>query len=338
MIDHLADLTGLRDRDRLDVTLASAFGDLLRPRCVAIYRPIGEADEQRWTTRARLCRGDLAATSDPAWVSLDELPLLAAFPTRCAALSGQEVTTNDPSESASCYPLITDREVVGVIEIVTDAPLDADAQRMVRSMLRIYRNFQSLLDYSERDTLTGLLNRKTFDESFFKVVQEAATRVGQPDERRSVGAPRDVWLAMVDIDFFKSVNDRFGHQIGDEVLLLLSRLMRSTLRCHDRLYRFGGEEFVVVSPCETEAKASACFERLRQNAEAFVFPQVGHMTISIGFTMISATDSPSSALERADRAVYHAKGHGRNQICSHGDLVASGQMPATENVGDIELF
>ena len=143
---------------------------------------------------------------------------------------------------------------------------------------------------------------------------------------------------MVDIDFFKSVNDNYGHLIGDEVLLLLSRLMRSTLRFHDQLYRFGGEEFVVLIPCDTESNAATALERLRQNAESYAFPQVGRLTVSIGFDMILPNDSPTSALERADRAVYHAKAHGRNQVCSYRDLLAQGHLAAAEKVGEVELF
>ena len=83
------------------------------------------------------------------------------------------------------------------------------------------------------------------------------------------------WLGVIDVDHFKRVNDNFGHLIGDEVLLLLSRLMRTCFRFHDRLYRFGGEEFVAVIRCESEDDALQAFERLRQACEQYNFPQVG---------------------------------------------------------------
>jgi len=338
LIDHLAELTGQRDRDILDVTLATAVGDALRPRSVAVCRTVGDGSEQRWMTRALLRRGEAVATADPLWAAIEDLPRVGEHPLRCAALNGDLVVSNEPEGSMIVFPLSTDRETVGIVELVTDSPLDARARAMVNSVLRIFRNFQSLLDYSERDTLTGLLNRKTFDDNFFKTMQRSAA-TGACDERRERGTMRDAcWLAMVDIDFFKSVNDTYGHLIGDEVLLLLSRLMRSTLRVHDRLYRFGGEEFVIVVPCDTESNAATAFERLRKNTEAYAFPQVGRLTISVGFTKIGPGDSPSSALERADRAVYHAKEHGRNQVCSYSDLIASGLFEASENVGAIELF
>ena len=339
LIDHLTRLTGLRDRDTLDVTLASALADLLHPRCVAVYRSVGDSHDQHWTTRARLDLGDAVASADSAWADLADLPRLTDHPLRCDALARQATVCGGPNDGVSVFPLMSDRETVGVVEVITDAPLDASALGMVSSVLRIFHNFQSLLDYSERDTLTGLLNRKTFDDSFFKLMQRLPPGAKAGDDRRCAEpALAHTWLAMVDIDFFKSVNDTHGHLIGDEVLLLLSRLMRNTLRFHDRLYRFGGEEFVIVMRCDTEPHAAAVLERVRRNTEAFAFPQVGRMTISAGFTLIMPTDSPASALDRADRAVYHAKGQGRNQVCSHAVLAAAGQPPQADKVGDFELF
>lgn len=338
LVDHLAELTGFRDRDVLDVTLAGAFRDLLHPRSVAIYRVVGDSDNQRWLTRARLNEDEAVATADPVWADLDSLPALALHPARCEALTGQTVVTTDGDAGLSVFPLATDREVVGVLEIVTDGALQAEAQRLVCSILRVYRNFEGLLDYSERDTLTGLLNRKTFDESFLKLSSAILAPASSNDARRAAGAGSRYWLGMIDIDHFKTVNDTYGHLMGDEVLLLLSRLMRSSFRFHDRLYRFGGEEFVVLMRCDSAPDAQGAFERLRLNTLAYSFPQVGHITVSVGFSELKSSDSPSSAIERADRAAYYAKTHGRNQVQSHADLVTRGELELSEKVGDVELF
>jgi diguanylate cyclase (GGDEF)-like protein len=144
---------------------------------------------------------------------------------------------------------------------------------------------------------------------------------------------------MLDIDHFKRVNDNYGHLIGDEVLLLLARLMRASFRFHDQLYRFGGEEFVVLMRCNGEAQAAGALERLRTNTAEHLFPQVGNITISIGFSEVRTGDTPSGAFERADKAVYYAKEHGRNQVCSYAALIASGELvEQAANLGDIELF
>jgi len=238
------------------------------------------------------------------------------------------------------FPLANDRAVVGVLELETDAPLDEATQRLVLAILRIYRNFEALLEYSERDTLTGLLNRKTFDESFMRIAAQpprSAPPPGGAEARRMQGGG-SAWLAVIDIDHFKRVNDNYGHLIGDEVLLLLSRLMRTSFRFHDHLYRFGGEEFVVLMRCADDAAAMLAFERLRANVERHQFPQVGRITVSIGFTELKPGDTPSGAFERADKAVYFAKGNGRNQVRHHADLVAAGHLADETKVGDVELF
>jgi diguanylate cyclase (GGDEF)-like protein len=339
LIDHLAELTGFRDRDVLDVTLVNALKDLLRPNSVAMYRRVGEAGNEHWLTRARLGPKDVVPTADPAWADLETLPKLEDHPLRLLAMHTQQVTQSSGKLNVAVFPVLTDRDVAGAVEIESTQPLDAAAQRLVCSILRIYRNFQGLLDYSERDTLTGLLNRKTFDESFLKASAELNYDLGpSTDGRRNAAPAVETWLGLIDIDHFKRVNDSHGHLIGDEVLLLLSRLMRGTFRFHDRLYRFGGEEFVVLMRCNSEVDAANAFERLRSHTEAYPFPQVGSITVSIGFTCVKASDTPSGAFERADKAVYYAKAHGRNSVYSHADLLARGELTDDAKTGDVELF
>ena len=340
LVDHLAELTGFRDRELLDVTLVSALRDLLRPRSVAIYRSVGEAGNERWMTRARLQAGELAARADPSWVDLESLPTHHDHPQRLDVFRRQTILQLPGPVHLTLFPVATDRESLGVMEVESDSPLDDRDQRLVMSILRIYRNFQGLLDYSERDTLTGLLNRKTFDESFMKAVAEPMLpppEVGAEDRRTAAQRCR-YWMGVIDIDHFKRVNDTYGHLIGDEVLLLLARLMRASFRFDDRLYRFGGEEFVVLMRCTDAAAAALAFERLRSHVERHLFPQVGHITVSIGFTELKQGDTPSGAFERADKAVYFAKGQGRNQVRHHAELVASGHLEDEAKVGDVELF
>jgi len=321
------------------VTLVGALRDMLSTRAVSIYRSVGDAGQERWLTRARLVGGEAAAQADPAWSDLEDLPRLAEHPSRLAALRDERMVEVPGETHRTFFPVATDREVIGVLEIETDSGLDAQQQRMVASVLRIFRNFQGLLDYSERDTLTGLLNRKTFDESFLKASAEPGMSLSDDvDGRRAIGDACSYWLGVIDIDHFKLVNDNYGHLIGDEVLLLLSRLMRGSLRARDRLYRFGGEEFVALMRCSGPESAALAFERLRANTERYAFPQVVRVTVSVGFTQITLGDTPSGAFERADKAVYYAKAHGRNQVRYHEALLASGELEGAAKVSDVELF
>ena len=342
LVDNLANLASLRDRDALDIALVSAVHDVLQPETSTIYRAVGQEGDERWLCSAQMNRQQAVPTSDAAWIDLATLPRLADVPLR------QHVAMTGKKARAGTLPDVTAFSVhgspgaTGVLELSSPAPLPDESIRIIEGVLRLYANFHCLLDYGERDALTELLNRKTFDGAFLKATLEQRQRTGQDEgesERRDQGPHGSYWLAMIDIDHFKRVNDTFGHLIGDEVLLLLARLMRSTFRFHDQLYRFGGEEFVVLMRCNGEEEAALALERMRLNTEQFVFPQVGKITISTGFSEIRAGDTPSGAFERADKAVYYAKAHGRNQVSSYAGLVASGELVEQRAIeGEMELF
>jgi len=115
-------------------------------------------------------------------------------------------------------------------------------------------------------------------------------------------------------------------------------VMRSCFRFYDQVYRFGGEEFVVLLRCSGEDDAMAALERFREAVRGYVFPQVEHITVSVGFTDVRHGDSPNAAVERADRAVYFAKNHGRDQVRCHAALVRKGLLEDEKKAGDIDLF
>jgi diguanylate cyclase (GGDEF)-like protein len=232
-------------------------------------------------------------------------------------------------------PVRLDNKIVSCIEITNDTAYSAQAIDMIHGIIEVYRNYQSLLDYSERDALTGLFNRKTFDEQFSRYARNAA--LGPAGERRGGGASTQ-WLAVVDIDHFKQVNDRFGHVYGDEVLILVANLLRSSFRANDRIFRFGGEEFVVLLRSADLDHARGIFERFRQNIEEYDFPQVGRVTVSVGFTGTSQ-GAPVEILGHADQALYYAKQHGRNQVCFYEELMSGGMLQVADVAhNDVELF
>jgi diguanylate cyclase (GGDEF)-like protein len=335
----MAELTALRDREALDQALVHTLNALLRPDSLGLHRVVGPAKDQRWLTSVWMQQGVATAQERPASLDLGELPAIDQFPQRQLALLQHRSVAGD-SANLQVFPLQAQTSSTGVVEIGSATAFSDETGRLITSVLRLYQNFLALLDYGERDALTELLNRKTFDGAFLKATNaHFETPTSQTPERRQIPKTGSYWLAMLDIDHFKQVNDNFGHLIGDEVLLLLARLMRDSFRFHDQLYRFGGEEFVVLMYCAETGHALAALERLRQHTEAHNFPQVGHITVSIGFTEVLLGDTPSAAFERADKAVYFAKEHGRNQVFGYEALVAQGKLiEAAANVGDIELF
>ena len=231
------------------------------------------------------------------------------------------------------FPLIGSRNrPIGVIKV--QASQDSYDHKITIMILKIYQNFIGLMNENERDTLTGLLNRKTFDLKINSIISNLQdVHNGREDDSQNTA-----YLAIFDIDHFKRVNDQYGHLIGDEVLLLFSQIMENTFRGNDLLFRFGGEEFVGLFHSASDETIATVLNRFRENIENFSFPQVGKVTVSCGFTKIAAYDFSTKLIDRADIALYHAKNNGRNQVCQHEELITTGVLEHSDNSGAIELF
>jgi two-component system, cell cycle response regulator len=158
------------------------------------------------------------------------------------------------------------------------------------------------------DALTSLHNRRYMESHLGTLVDEAAAR-GKP-----------LSLLILDIDFFKSINDNYGHDAGDDVLREFATRVRKSIRGIDLACRYGGEEFVVVMPETDVAVAQVVAERIRRRIAAEPFPiQKGKgtidVTISIGIAALAvADDTAETILKRADQALYRAKRDGRNRV------------------------
>ena len=196
-----------------------------------------------------------------------------------------------------------------------------------------------MLDFSQRDRLTGLYNRQALESAFDRIwgaLLHPDVYVEKSEGRRQSPGDR-YWLALIDIDHFKRINDSFGHMVGDEVLLLVARRMQEILRTSDLLYRYGGEEFIAIIAAATPEIAAEVFERLRGQLAQTGLPRVGSITVSIGFAEISSLVLPVEVVSRADRCLYRAKEDGRNRVYAFHDLLQAGQIENTVN-DDIELF
>jgi diguanylate cyclase (GGDEF)-like protein len=331
LIDRVADTTSHRDRDELNRSVVHLLAQFLEARSVTLYGVLEQGQVKVVARRAAVTHEHEIPADSPE--DLRTLPTLASEPAwqECVA-RGDVVQVTSEGVCRSVFPVHGEREVIGLLEVTTVAPLQPRDASLVHGMLRILKNQLSLLDYGERDTLTGLLNRKTFETRFAKLSQfrRAAKDGTTPVQPR--------WLGLLDIDHFKSINDSHGHLFGDEVLLLVSQIMARTLRAADQLFRFGGEEFVIVLEQVTTVGAQTAFERVRLAIEAHTFPQIGRVTVSLGYTQIRPQDVPATCIERADAALYYAKRAGRNNTRDHEALVAEGSLEDKDKTGDVELF
>ncbi len=213
---------------------------------------------------------------------------------------------------------------------------------MINGLLAIYRNFYAVLSDSQLDTLTGLPNRKTFEETISKIyLNRPLATEDVPVNRRTDRNEENTkfWLGMADIDCFKRINDNWGHLYGDEVLLLVAQLMQAHFRDNDFLFRFGGEEFVIILNATTKERALMAFDRFRTAMAEYSFPQIGQVTISIGVIEMDPSIFTATLLDRADKALYHAKRNGRNQTWEYGELLEKGLVEEKEiTFGDVEFF
>lgn len=344
LLKHMVEITRHRDHTMLNVAVIAALYELAQADQVRELEIMRSHDELVMKPRAWIRAGTITTVEDcpDAEPPEEKLASVAAL-ADCTQqhLSHAEQTVPD-GRHLIWLPVWLDDKLCACLEIENPKNCNGFTMELLQSILSIYRNHRSLLDYSERDLLTGLLNRKTFDENFSKVLRKMAlsenSAASQNDERRQISEGKEQWLAVVDIDHFKRVNDEFGHLYGDEVLLLVANLLRTSFRPQDGLFRFGGEEFVILLRATTLENAQMIFERFRQNIEQHHFPQVGQITVSIGFDRIGANGTPVVILGHADMALYHAKSHGRNQVCNYEGLVKSGDLKADISNDQVEFF
>ncbi len=242
------------------------------------------------------------------------------------------VHTVDPRSGYSCsaFPVFSGKRLMRALLLESDSHDNARNQ-YVSSLVGLYRNQLEMMDQRERDSLTGLLNRQVFDASLARVLSQSSDRALQLGRQHG-----DCWLALLDIDHFKQVNDCHGHLYGDEILLLFARIMEREFRLTDLLFRYGGEEFVVIVHGCDGSGAREALERFRRAVESFDFPAVGRVTVSIGFTRMWPGALPTSVVDRADRALYRAKDAGRNRVIEAEDQVDGGSDGADGQA--VELF
>ena len=353
--EHIIKLTDHRDRDLLELTLSKALIDLLPIQKVVIARVVSEEGVRRWLEVATLDARGGGKVADPLRVDFGTLPLLDDNRQRFNCLLGRErvewAWAGEDGPRINYFPLFDDSRMdeEGVLEIHSAFALSEGQLGAIGDVQHVFRNMYNLLAYSDRDALTGLLNRKSLDDTFYSAVleelDEGRTAADKDDANTAPGqerrhrVPPNYWLGTISVDSFGLINDKSGHLIAEEVLLLVARIMNNTFRTYDRLYRFGGENFAVLMHCPDEALVQAAFERFRANVEKFNFPQAGRVTVCAGFTRISADDSPSTALERTERSVDYAQRNGRNQVFSHAELVRKGFFGGeAAKVGEVDIF
>lgn len=240
----------------------------------------------------------------------------------CARRKAPQEITLDNGQTRLVFPV---ESKVGPLRLmaIEGESISPEERVLLLNLVTLFANQVNVLDGKERDSLTGLLNRQTFDLRLMQVTELRKQHGGT------------AWLGAFDIDHFKRVNDTYGHLYGDEVLLHFGQLMQRSFRYTDFLFRFGGEEFIVILSNTDAEGAAQTMERFRKAVAEYDFPAVGRVTNSIGYTQIEPGTLPTTLVDWADKALYHAKQTGRNKVVHYADIRQEGDRPAES---DIELF
>jgi diguanylate cyclase (GGDEF)-like protein len=176
-------------------------------------------------------------------------------------------------------------------QVIRERELEAHAEELLAEIA-------ATMAKAEMDELTGCRNRGAFEDFI----------------RQKIAAGKEFSLIMLDIDYFKNVNDTYGHEMGDVVLQELSNRVVAMVRDDDVVGRWGGEEFLIIANNLNTEDAVSLAERIRQGVAAKPFPTIGTITISIGVSCALEEDTPVSLFTRVDRALYEAKSAGRNCV------------------------
>ncbi|CEO17171.1 Response regulator PleD [Rickettsia monacensis] len=211
-------------------------------------------------------------------------------------------------------PLVVKGIELGINDYFVYPIEESELLARIRTQLRrkqyqdnLRNDLEQSVNLAAKDGLTGLFNRRYFDIHLKQMIEKA--------NKESI----KLYLLMCDIDNFKHVNDTYGHQAGDKVLTIVSRILKNTLRVTDLIARFGGEEFTILLTDIDISKAIETAERVRVKIEYMDFhieDQIEPLkkTISIGVTEYKKEESIESFIERADKAMYEAKTTGKNKV------------------------
>lgn len=317
LLDQLATLTAIKDVELMEFSLLKTLKGFLRARSLSLIHL-----NSRGQPSKELVYGD-----EKIVVRHDNIVLEPEVRQADEVLTSSDApyySTQTDKGLLLVFTLIMTRIRRNYLRIIVSEDLSKVDSHMLAGILQIYRNFVGMIQHAQTDQLTGLANRKTFDDCVEKVHDLIPAETEPIAGERRENKPLSYWLVMIDIDHFKSVNDRFGHLYGDEVLVILSQMMQAAFRESDWIFRFGGEEFVLIIRCADHRACLSTLNRFRLQVEQRRIPQVGHITISMGAARMGRDAFAATMIDQADQALYYSKRNGRNQVAFFEDLVTQG--------------
>lgn len=335
IIEHIASFTSQRDMDLLVFSLLKSMSSIIKTKRVSVIR----FDHKHNPVK------ELSYTHEVCNVIQDDIQLnedIHEVMDYMLSSNIDKYTHASGDAYLSVYRMSVDQYNPTYLTLNMAQKLSHLEDYLLTGMLAIYKNFNVLLLDAQTDELTGLPNRKTFETSIRRIHDFIALPDTEfADEKREPmnQSCSSYWLAILDIDFFKKINDSYGHLYGDEVLIKLAQIMRRHFRGEDLVFRLGGEEFIVLLRCPDKNACTVAIERFREFVAATDFPGTGKVTLSGGVVKVAREIFHVTLLDYADQALYYSKNNGRNCITFFDDLMAKG-IARTEifQSGGVDLF
>ncbi|MDF2176904.1 GGDEF domain-containing protein [Aliiglaciecola sp. CAU 1673] len=333
ILRHIENFTAQRDRELLAFSLLKSIGSMLSPdkaTIISLDHRSNPTEEISLVGKKCQCRYSNIIIDQSILDSLNDM--------NQASLT--EFTRSYDELFLSIHLLKQHRQSTQFLVLTLRQPLEKPQLYVIKGMLSIYSNFTSLLIEAQTDELTGLMNRKTFEESVAKLCNQGHSVADEDfeNDKRHYKFSNN-WLVIIDVDHFKNINDQYGHLYGDEVLILLSRLLKQSFRSEDLLFRFGGEEFVIILRSLSRDHCEAVLERLRQQICNTKFAKVPMVSVSMGVVELDLNVFHATLVDYADQALYYSKRNGRNRITFFEDMVKQGIAKEQEvESGDVDYF
>ena len=337
ILESLAEITRHNDTELLESSLAKTLFDLFEATEVSFFRI--HKDARSIFSLNRVNSQGVQHITDRKLLDQGVEPFTPLF--EQVMKSSKTLKQTIDNNKLEIWPLFLGSTIIGflVLRFTADHPSN---DSLIAGFLQVYKNYHTLLVDNQHDNLTGLLNRKTFEERLYHFM-DLQLRYTDSDEPEGSfrNVPEDnwgFWLGIFDIDNFKQINDTFGHVYGDDVLITISTIIKQSFRPQDIKLRYGGEEFIVVIRAANKDDAILVFERFRQDVASHHFGLAGSITISLGLIQIEQNDVISTVVGRADQALYYSKKTGKNRLSVYEDLVEQGILENTTQMGNVTLF
>lgn len=342
ILQSIIEITKQRDLDSLEYSLVATLAELVPAIGISILKSV---QENAVTCAEEVVRLYIDKEKDEPYSWSVDATIVMPDKYFSDCMSQPQITCYKHKEGFTrhLFPITDDTQVIGCLVIDSHEGL-APHMNLIEGFAKVYENYMVVFNESEKDKLTGLYNRRTFDNKLIKLFKVQQNRnkqyknISHATERRRHEPDACAWLIITDIDHFKRVNDSYGHVFGDEVILTISQKMKACFRHSDLLFRIGGEEFVILLEPVPQKIAENLIDRFRKAIAEHEFSQIGTVTVSAGYARITEKDYPPAVLECADKALYYAKDHGRNCSYNYESLVGQGKILSPKKGGAVDMF